>query len=90
MTATNHDGHSNENVKNQQRIFKKSPNSWRIHSHTVFRKQVCSHCGCGRRGHCGRHCRTPFQAAALNDRGNLCSNLFSFIVPNNMSSFVYC
>ena len=52
MTATNHDGykvyhdgHSNENVKNQRHTSKKSPNSRRIH--TVFRKQVC-----GRRSHC--------------------------------------
>ena len=45
-----HFGHSNENVKNQRRTvkIKKSPNSRRIHGHTIFRKQVC-----------GRHRRTP-------------------------------
>ena len=54
MTATNHDGHSDENMKNQRRTFKKLQNSRRIHSHTVFRKHVCSRHGCGRHGHCLR------------------------------------
>jgi len=69
MTATNHDGHSNENMKNQRHTFKKSPNSRQIHGHTVFTKHVCGH-----HGHClwpswslfvavvvcGRCCRTPY------------------------------
>jgi len=51
IMATNRDGHevyhghSNENVKNQRRIFKKLPNSRRIRSDTVFRKQVCGRYG---------------------------------------------
>ena len=40
-----HDGHSNENVKNQQHTFKKSPNSWQIDGNTVFRKHVCGRHG---------------------------------------------
>jgi len=57
MTATNHDGHNNENVMKQRHTFKKLPHSWRTHAvsgHTVFRKQVCARHGCGRHGHCGR------------------------------------
>jgi len=64
MMATNHDGHnhdghkvyrdghSNENVKNQRRTLKKSPNSWRIHGHAIFRKHVCGCHGCGCHGYC--------------------------------------
>ena len=47
-----HAGHSNENVINQRRAIKKSPNSRRIHGYTVFRKHVCGHHGCGCHGHC--------------------------------------
>ena len=66
-----HDGHSNKNVKNWRRTFKKLPYSRKIHGHTVFQKTCLWPSWLWPSWSlfvavmvCGHHCRTPMDESA--------------------------